>query len=119
VHLNAPAVTALRDLRRTGVVGPRWVFAQDKGTQADKHYLTYRWTQVRAAAGLTDFRWHDLRHSCASYLAQHGASLVEIGAVLGHSSPAITARYAHLVAGRPVTGADALAAKLSRKRPEL
>jgi site-specific recombinase XerD len=67
---------------------------------------------VRAAAGLVDFRWHDLRHSCASFLAQNGASLVEIGSVLGHSSPSVTAKYAHMVAGRPITGADKLAAKL-------
>ena len=47
-------------------------------------------------AGITDFCWHDLRHSCASYLAMSGASLLEIGAVLGHKSANMTKRYAHL-----------------------
>jgi integrase len=112
VHLPSPAVEALKLLRRNGVVGRKLVFVDGNGEPADKSFLTFHWKKVRTAAGLTDFRWHDLRHSCASFLAQNGASLVEIGSVLGHSSPSITAKYAHLVAGRPVTGADKLAEKL-------
>jgi len=113
VHLPTPAIDALKKLRRDGIVGPKLVFVRPNGEAADKSYLTFHWKAVRTAAGLVDFRWHDLRHSCASYLAQNGASLVEIGSVLGHSSPSITAKYAHLVAGRPVTGADKLAEKLA------
>jgi integrase len=112
VHLPAPAIEALKKLRRDGVVGPKLVFVRPNGVPANKSFLTFHWNEVRKAAKLTDFRWHDLRHSCASFLAQNGASLVEIGSVLGHSSPSITARYAHMVAGRPVTGADKLAEKL-------
>ena len=113
VHLPAPAADALKKLRRDGIVGPKPVFVRPDGTPADKSFLTVHWNKVRTAAGLTDFRWHDLRHSCASFLAQNGASLVEIGSVLGHSSPSITAKYSHLVAGKAVTGADRLAEKLS------
>lgn len=113
VHLPTPAVDALRTLRRGGLVGQRLVFLDGNGEPADKSFLTFHWNKVRTAAKLTDFRWHDLRHSYASFLAQNGASLVEIGSVLGHSSPSITAKYSHLVAGRPVTGADKLAEKLS------
>jgi integrase len=39
---------------------------------------------------------HTLRHTCASRLVQRGASLFIVQAVLGHSSPAMTARYSHL-----------------------
>lgn len=115
VHLPTPAIKALRKLRRQGVVGSKLIFVDGNGEPADKSFLTFHWKKVRAAADLVDFRWHDLRHSCASFLAQNGASLVEIGSVLGHSSPAITAKYAHLVAGKPVTGSAALAEKLSAK----
>ena len=115
VHLPDPAILALKKLRRDGVVGPKLIFVRPDGEAADKSFLTFHWNKVRAAAGLVDFRWHDLRHSCASFLAQNGASLVEIGSVLGHSSPSITAKYSHLVAGRPVTGADKLAEKLGAK----
>ena len=47
-------------------------------------------------AGITDFRWHDLRHSCASYLAMNGASLAEIAEILGHKTLQMVKRYAHL-----------------------
>jgi len=47
-------------------------------------------------ARIEDFRWHDLRHSTASYLAMNGASLAEIAEVLGHKTLAMVKRYAHL-----------------------
>jgi integrase len=115
VHLPDPAIAALKKLRRDGIVGPKWIFSDGAGAQATKSHLRIHWLIVREAAGLIDFKWHDLRHSCASFLAQNGASLVEIGSVLGHSSPSITAKYSHLVAGKAVTGADKLAEKLSAK----
>jgi integrase len=51
---------------------------------------------VKLPSGLSDFRVHDLRHSYASFLASAGLSLPTIGALLGHSQPSTTARYAHL-----------------------
>ncbi len=47
-------------------------------------------------AEITDFTWHDLRHTAASYLAMNGASLAEIAAFLGHKTLAMVWRYAHL-----------------------
>ena len=47
-------------------------------------------------AGIEDFRWHDLRHTAASYLAMGGASLAEIAEILGHKTLAMVKRYAHL-----------------------
>ncbi len=54
------------------------------------------WVAAVAAAELKDFRFHDLRHSTASYLAMGGASLAEIAEVLGHKTLAMVKRYAHL-----------------------
>ena len=48
------------------------------------------------SAGIEDFRFHDLRHSAASYLAMNGASLNEIAEVLGHKTLQMVQRYAHL-----------------------
>jgi len=47
-------------------------------------------------AEVSNFRFHDLRHTTASYLAQSGASLLEIADVLGHKQISVTKRYAHL-----------------------
>jgi len=54
------------------------------------------WGKALKEAGITDFTFHSLRHTTASYLAQSGASLLEIGNVLGHKSLSVTKRYAHL-----------------------
>jgi integrase len=58
--------------------------------------LTTAWETALRRAGIKDFRWHDLRHTAASYLAMEGASLAEIAAVLGHRTLAMVKRYSHL-----------------------
>ncbi|WP_133140238.1 tyrosine-type recombinase/integrase [Legionella genomosp. 1] len=47
-------------------------------------------------AGISDFKWHDLRHSFASYLAMNNASLAEIAELLGHKTLQMVKRYTHL-----------------------
>jgi integrase len=54
------------------------------------------WDEIRTAAMLPKVRVHDLRHTFASLLASSGKSLTLIGAMLGHSNPLTTHRYAHL-----------------------
>ncbi|MEO0625052.1 MAG: site-specific integrase [Pseudomonadota bacterium] len=54
------------------------------------------WGVIRSHSGLEDVRIHDLRHSFASIGAAGGKSLPIIGALLGHTQPATTRRYAHL-----------------------
>jgi len=62
------------------------------------------WRRIRTQAGLDDVRLHDLRHTYAAVAARGGLSLPMIGALLGHSEPQTTQRYAHLV-GNPVQAA--------------
>ena len=54
------------------------------------------WYAALKAAKVKDFRFHDLRHSCASYLAMSGATTAEIAAVLGHRTLQMVKRYAHM-----------------------
>ena len=64
---------------------------------AERHFdITAAWNMARKKARLVDFRFHDLRHTTASYLAMNGASLVEIAGVLGHRDLSTVRRYAHL-----------------------
>jgi len=63
----------------------------------DSPFCFYKqWKKVLLSADIEDFRFHDLRHTTASYLAQNGASLLEIADVLGHKQIQMTKRYAHL-----------------------
>ena len=54
------------------------------------------WSAALQAAGIEEFRFHDLRHTTASYLAMNGASLLAISKVLGHKTTQMTERYSHL-----------------------
>jgi integrase len=54
------------------------------------------WNRIRRRAGLPDVRLHDLRHSFASFLVNQGVSLYVVQGLLGHASPRMTQRYAHL-----------------------
>lgn len=55
-----------------------------------------RWARAISVARLENFRFHDLRHCAASYLAMNGATLAEIAEVLGHKTLQMVKRYAHL-----------------------
>jgi integrase len=110
VYLNAPARALLRELPRMAdnrrvIPGMR---ADGAGPAIDKV-----WSRVRRAAGLSDVRLHDLRHSFASVGAAGGLSLPVIGALLGHKHAATTARYAHLSADPLRAANDAVGARIA------
>jgi integrase len=54
------------------------------------------WAKIVKAAGLTNYRPHDNRHTYASHLVSSGLSLEIVGRLMGHTSPVTTKRYAHL-----------------------
>jgi len=71
------------------------------------------WTRIREMADLKDVRMHDLRHTFASVAAMGGMSLPMIGALLGHSQPQTTARYAHLAANPLLEAVEQIGQKIS------
>ena len=68
------------------------------------------------AANIKGARVHDLRHTYASVLASAGLSLSIIGALLGHTQPSTTARYAHLF-DDPLRAATERAAAIITGKP--
>ena len=60
----------------------------------------------------SDFRWHDLRHTAASYLTMAGVSAIEVARVLGHKTLAMSLRYSHLAPDRVTELGDKLAARM-------
>jgi integrase len=71
------------------------VFAS-KTKPSSPYCINKTWKIALLTAKIEDFRFHDLRHTTASYLAQSGASLLEIAEVLGHKQIQMTKRYSHL-----------------------
>jgi integrase len=86
--------------------GPK---AKTPGTFVD---LRAPWEAVLASANITDFHWHDLRHTCASYMAMSGVSLLEMAKLLGHKTLAMTMRYAHLSPHKTVEIGGGLAKRM-------
>ncbi len=98
--LTPRAVELLREQRARAPHGCPWVWPTARGNR--RSVSNYSWDVWRPAlerAGISDFRWHDLRHTFASYLAMKNVGLRTIQTLMGHSTPAMTARYAHLAPG--------------------
>jgi integrase len=74
----------------------RYLFGSPRTKYQTPASIDTAWRTAVARAGIRDFRFHDLRHCCASYLAQAGKPLNVIAEVLGHRKLDMTRRYAHL-----------------------
>jgi integrase len=95
IPLSAPARQLLA--RRHAGATTQWVFpGRDDARGHHRHNIKADWKRLCAEAKITGVRIHDLRHTFASHLVSGGASLPLVGALLGHSSPKTTHRYAHL-----------------------
>lgn len=95
VQLLPAALDTLKARRKVAADDVIWVFP---GVGASGHLidLKKRWDAFRKRSKLTDVRIHDLRRTCASYLAIAGVSLQQIAASLGHKSMQSTLIYAKL-----------------------
>ena len=101
VPLCSPAYEVMAERAKVRRLDTQLVFPGNKTktkgtTKVRPRDITKPWETARRKAGLVDFRFHDLRHSAASYMAMSGASTLEIAAVLGHRTLQMTQRYAHL-----------------------
>jgi integrase len=96
VQLLDTAVHALKR-RAKESTSDVWVFPSETAAGGHVVDLKRSWQPFRDKCGLKDFRIHDLRHTCASWMAISGESLQTIGAALGHKSLQSTARYSHLI----------------------
>jgi len=76
------------------------LFPNAQGGHLQPATLARHWHKARHSIGRDDLRWHDLRHSGAVLAAATGASLAELMARLGHSTPQAAMRYQHAAQGR-------------------
>lgn len=92
--------TILSSIKENSTEGSFFVFPRQKGQKPQKPIdIRKAWEAALERAQIRNFRFHDLRHCCASYLLMNGASLAEISEVLGHRTLAMVKRYAHMSEG--------------------
>jgi integrase len=92
VPLTSHALELLKEMASVRRIDTDLVFPFKGGRQG----VRGPWSKALKTADIEDFRFHDLRHSAASYLAMNGATLAEIAEVLGHKTLQMVKRYAHL-----------------------
>ena len=90
-----------------------WVFKGNR--DASPADIDAPWRRARDAAGLQDFRFHDLRHTTASYLTQGGAGLAQVADALGHRTLAMARRYSHQSGEHVRATLESIAGKLGEE----
>lgn len=92
--LSGLAFELVKEHSKVRRIDTDFIFPNQKG---DKPLdIRSAWERALEKAEIEDFRFHDLRHSAASYLAMNGATMAEIAEVLGHKTLQMVKRYAHL-----------------------
>lgn len=94
IPLNDAAYRAIRAWGEQCPSPTGLVFPADDGGRLDN--VRKSWATILSDAGISNFRWHDMRHDFASKLVMAGAPLNTVRELCGHSNLNTTLRYAHL-----------------------
>jgi integrase len=85
------------ELRRfPAVISEERIFPPKPGAISGRQRVEGSFEDLLKRAGIKDFRFHDLRHSFASWFMMNGGDLYELAKILGHSDIKMTERYAKL-----------------------
>jgi integrase len=86
-----------QELRRCpSGIGDERVFPPKPGATSGRQRVEGSFEDLLERAGISDFRFHDLRHTFASWFMMNGGDLYELAKILGHSNIRMTERYAKL-----------------------
>jgi len=105
VAMNRTAIEAVLPFKLSK---SEYVFCDGEGRSLPARTVLWQFKKVLAAAEIRDFRFHDLRHTCASWMAMAGVSVEKIKSQLGHKDIRMTMRYMHLAPDGIRSGADQL-----------
>jgi integrase len=94
IPLNETLMGLFKQLSRIRHINSAYVFSKPDGNRY--RFIHNEFRKIVKDAGITDFKFHDLRHCFASALVQKGVELYQVQKLLGHRSNAMTQRYAHL-----------------------
>ena len=96
-------------LREMAQDAPHQRLCLRQSARASPPFRRKPWDKALREAEIDNFRFHDLRHTAASYLAMSGATLPELAAFLGHRTLAMVQRYAHLTESHSESVAERMA----------
>lgn len=82
--------------RYPAVIGEDQILPPDKGARSGRQRVEGSFADLLMRAKIRDFRFHDLRHTFASWYMMNGGDLYELAKTLGHSNIKMTERYANL-----------------------
>ena len=96
VPIAGPALEALRAWGKVRPLDGSALLFPSRENATKPIDLRTPWKTALRRAGIDNFRWHDLRHSFASWLMMSGASHIEIAKLTGHRDLKSLMRYSHL-----------------------
>ena len=114
VPLNEDAVSVLRSK-----LGQHQVYVFTYQHKPVERCSTKAWYQACKRAGIENFRWHDLRHTWASWHVQSGTGLQELMELGGWSTHEMVLRYAHLAADHLLSAACRIDGTFSSQRSKI
>lgn len=96
IPMNPTVVHLLRDLMRQQK-HPQFILVNAKGKPLDVNHVSQRaYKRALKRAGVSNIRFHDLRHTFASHFMMNGGNIYDLQKILGHTDMKMTMRYAHL-----------------------
>lgn len=96
LHLVEPTLSLVKNMREKAASDQQYLFTSLLDHSRPNDFRRSWHTAIRQAK-IDNFHFHDLRHTAASYFAQHGAKLHHIAELLGHKSLHMAKRYTHLL----------------------
>lgn len=95
-YVPMPRELASEFNRYPAVLGEERIFPPEPGTKRARQRVDKSFETILELAGIAEFRFHDLRHTFASWYMMNGGDLYELAKILGHSNIKMTERYAKL-----------------------
>lgn len=94
VPLKGKPLTVMQEFLQKEQHNSKFIFPSQDGLQPID--IRFPWEKALKDASISDFKFHDLRHTAASLLLMTGAGLADVAAILGHKTLAMVKRYGHL-----------------------
>ena len=95
-YVPMPPELANEFRRYPAILGEERIFPPQPGAKRERQRVDKSFQTILRTVGIKDFRFHDLRHTFASWYMMNGGDLYELAKILGHSNIKMTERYAKL-----------------------